>query len=171
MERSRASCTGSRPPTPDDGRYIVGSRDREQFTKGGSRRSRLATITTSCGCVGMSNGIHCVRLSSTEQRTGCGQAFRGAKSTNRRSWLHGRSVAHPGWTALVDQPQTEAEERAFKEAVARGQPFGDEDWCRAVKAGMGVLRSGVRGRRSNASRRVSSINDSRPPCSELIART
>jgi len=57
-----------------------------------------------------------------------------------------------GWTALVDQPQTEAEVMAFKEAVARGQPFGKEDWCRAVKKELGVLRSGVRGRRSKLAR-------------------
>jgi len=57
-----------------------------------------------------------------------------------------------GWPGLVDQPQTEAEERAFKEAVAHGQPFGEEDWCRAVTKGMGVLRSGVRGRRSKCPR-------------------
>jgi len=53
-----------------------------------------------------------------------------------------------GWTSLVNQPQTEAEERAFKEAMARGQPFGQEDWCRAVKKQLGVSRDGARGRPS-----------------------
>jgi putative transposase len=55
------------------------------------------------------------------------------------------------WSSLSRRQKHESsEERAFKEAVTRGQPFGEEDWCRAVKTGMGVVRSGVRGRRSNA---------------------
>jgi len=62
------------------------------------------------------------------------------------------------WTALVQQPQTEAEERAFQDAVAHGQPFGEEDWSRAVKKRMGVLHCGDRGRRSNAARNASVLN-------------
>jgi putative transposase len=57
-----------------------------------------------------------------------------------------------GWTSLVNQVQTQAEEKAFKEAMARGQPFGSEDWCRAVQKEMGVLRRGARGRPSKAAR-------------------
>ena len=57
-----------------------------------------------------------------------------------------------GWTALVDQPQTEAEERAFREAMARGQPFGQEDWCRAIEKTLGVLRGGARGRQTKSAR-------------------
>jgi putative transposase len=52
-----------------------------------------------------------------------------------------------GWAALVNQVQTEAEEQAFREAMSRGQPFGETDWCLAVKEKMGVLRSDIRGRR------------------------
>ena len=51
-----------------------------------------------------------------------------------------------GWTALVNEPQTVAEETAFREAMARGQPFGGEEWCHAVQTRMGTIRGGVRGR-------------------------
>jgi putative transposase len=73
------------------------------------------------------------------------------RQKHQSSFLAPWPVSCPaGWPDLVDQPQTEAEESAFKEAVARGQPFGEEDWCRAVKKGMGVSRGGIRGRRQNA---------------------
>jgi putative transposase len=72
------------------------------------------------------------------------------------------------WTAFVDQPQTEAEERAFKEAMARGEPFGEEDWSRGVKTKLGLLRSGVRGRRSKHSRECP--QQMTPDPLQLIAR-
>ncbi len=70
------------------------------------------------------------------------------RQNDNSSFLSPWPVSCPaGWTSLVDQAQTEAEERAFKEAMARSQPFGEEEWCRAVKKRMGILHSGVRGRR------------------------
>jgi putative transposase len=56
-------------------------------------------------------------------------------------------ICPEGWTALLNQSHTEAEEQAFRKAMSRGQPFGKEDWCLAVKEKMGLLRSDVRGRR------------------------
>jgi putative transposase len=53
----------------------------------------------------------------------------------------------PNWLEHVNQPQTESEERAFREATARGEPFGDDSWAEAVKKRMGLLRRGLRGRR------------------------
>ena len=52
------------------------------------------------------------------------------------------------WTAHVNQAQTEAEEKAFREAMTRGEPFGNVQWCQDVKERLGILRRGVRGRRS-----------------------
>jgi putative transposase len=51
------------------------------------------------------------------------------------------------WLEHVNEPQTESEEHAFREATARGEPFGDESWAEAVKTRMGLLRRGPRGRR------------------------
>jgi putative transposase len=61
------------------------------------------------------------------------------------AWPRGLPV---DWTAHVDQPQTEAEEKAFREAMTRGEPFGDDQWCQDVKERLGIVRRGVRGRRS-----------------------
>jgi hypothetical protein len=51
------------------------------------------------------------------------------------------------WIEHVNRPQTEAEEKAFREAMARGEPFGEESWAQAVKERMGVSRRSPRGRR------------------------
>jgi putative transposase len=51
------------------------------------------------------------------------------------------------WNEHVNQPQTEAELKAFREAMARGEPFGDNSWAQAVKEKMGVSRRRMRGRR------------------------
>jgi putative transposase len=56
------------------------------------------------------------------------------------------------WSAVVDQPQTEAELTAFKEAMARGEPFGDERWRRTIDTRMGIVRRHTHGRPSNVSR-------------------
>jgi len=32
------------------------------------------------------------------------------------------------WIEFVNQPQTEAELHALRQAVAKGRPFGQEDW-------------------------------------------
>jgi putative transposase len=55
-----------------------------------------------------------------------------------------------GWIEHVNQPQTEAEEQAFREAMIRGEPFGDDSWAQAVKERMGVSRRGMRGRHTKA---------------------
>jgi putative transposase len=52
------------------------------------------------------------------------------------------------WTTHVNRPQTEDEEKAFREAMARGEPYGPNTWCEAVKERMGILRRNARGRRS-----------------------
>jgi putative transposase len=52
------------------------------------------------------------------------------------------------WIAHVNTPQTEAEEKAFREAMTRGEPFGDDPWRQAVEDRLGIRR-GIRGRRLN----------------------
>jgi putative transposase len=67
----------------------------------------------------------------------CGTAR--AKAKDRPPWLLPRSrwpVEVPrDWERWVDEPQTDAEVAALREAVQRGRPFGDEPWQRrtAVK--------------------------------------
>jgi len=66
-----------------------------------------------------------------------------------QSCLTGWPMSLPvDWAAQVNQPQTKAEETAFREAMTRGEPFGDDQWCQDVKKRFGIVRRGVRGRRS-----------------------
>jgi hypothetical protein len=52
------------------------------------------------------------------------------------------------WVEHVNQPQTEAEVKVFREAMAKSEPFGDNDWARALKEKLGLSRRGLRGRRT-----------------------
>ncbi|HEU4686946.1 MAG TPA: transposase [Vicinamibacterales bacterium] len=54
------------------------------------------------------------------------------------------------WVEQVNQPQTEAELKAFREAMARSEPFGDNAWTKAVKERLGVSNCARRGRRMKA---------------------
>ena len=57
-------------------------------------------------------------------------------------------VARPDdWSTLVDSPQTRAEIDAFHRAVRRCEPFGSEEWCRALKARLNEAPPRRRGRR------------------------
>jgi len=67
------------------------------------------------------------------------------------SFLSGWPISCPaGWTALVNQAQTIAEETALREAMARGQPFGAADWCRTVQKETGAFLNGRKGRPAKA---------------------
>jgi putative transposase len=43
-----------------------------------------------------------------------------------------------GWTAQVNQPQTEAELQAIRRCVQRGQPLGDERWTERMVRRLGL---------------------------------
>ncbi len=48
-------------------------------------------------------------------------------------------VAYPKrWRTLVNKPQTEAEVDAIRRSVARGQPYGSEDWVRRTAKQLGL---------------------------------
>jgi len=48
-------------------------------------------------------------------------------------------VAYPkDWCKLVNEPQTEAEVDAIRRCVARGQPYGGEDWVRRTAEQLGL---------------------------------
>ena len=48
-------------------------------------------------------------------------------------------VAYPkGWCKLVNEPQTEAELEAIRRCVARGQPYGGEQWVRRTAEQLGL---------------------------------
>jgi putative transposase len=69
------------------------------------------------------------------------------------SFLSAWPVGGPvDWIAYVNQPQTETEEEAFRKAMARGEPFGDEAWCQAINERLGIPPRGSRGRRSKVLR-------------------
>jgi putative transposase len=42
------------------------------------------------------------------------------------------------WRKLVNKPQTEAEVQAIRRCVARGQPYGGEDWVRRTAEQLGL---------------------------------
>ena len=43
-----------------------------------------------------------------------------------------------GWSRLVDEPQTAAEQDAIRQCVRRSRPFGDEDWARKTADKLGL---------------------------------
>jgi putative transposase len=48
-------------------------------------------------------------------------------------------VPYPrGWCKLVNKPQAEAEVEAIRRCVARGQPYGSEDWVRRTAEQLGL---------------------------------
>jgi putative transposase len=48
-------------------------------------------------------------------------------------------VPYPrGWRKLVNEPQTEAEVDAIRRCLARGQPYGCEDWVRRTAEKLGL---------------------------------
>lgn len=51
----------------------------------------------------------------------------------------------PNWTAWVNQPQTQAELDAIRQCVARGRPYGADEWATKTAAQLG-LESTLRGR-------------------------
>jgi putative transposase len=56
---------------------------------------------------------------------------RSAGTSDERQLLSEWPVAYPkNWRTLVNKPQTEPEINAIRRSVARGQPYGSEDWVR-----------------------------------------
>ncbi len=55
------------------------------------------------------------------------------------TWLANWPVCRPGnWIPSVNAPQTAAELDAFRSAVRKGEPFGEESWRGAVSAMLGL---------------------------------
>jgi putative transposase len=72
-------------------------------------------------------------------------AERGAPSTDitLAEW----PVPRPeDWVAHVNTPQTPAELEAFRRAMRRGEPFGDEEWQSRMSIALGLHRPGGPGR-------------------------
>jgi putative transposase len=60
-------------------------------------------------------------------------------TVDQRQLLSDWPLACPkGWCKLVNQPQTEAELEAIRRCVARGQPYGGEDWVRRTAEQLGL---------------------------------
>ena len=60
----------------------------------------------------------------------------------------------PDWTQLVNEPQTEVELAAIRGCVARGQPYGTQDWVSQTAKQLGLeytLRAPHRPRKERAS--------------------
>jgi putative transposase len=68
------------------------------------------------------------------------------------SWLSDWPGPIPSdWSALVNQPQTDAELAAIRRSVARGQPYGSDVWVRETSHELGLeatLRARGRPRKS-----------------------
>jgi putative transposase len=79
---------------------------------------------------------------------------RSSGTPEQRHLLSAWPVAYPkDWCKLVHEPQTEAEVDAIRRCVARGQPYGDEDWVRRTAEQLGLestLRAPHRPRKINA---------------------
>lgn len=68
-------------------------------------------------------------------------------AVSKPSWLSEWPLAKPvNWVAHVNGPQTDGELEAFRKAMMTGNPFGDEEWKRAVMSQIGVGPKRPRGR-------------------------
>jgi putative transposase len=57
----------------------------------------------------------------------------------QRALLSDWPIAPPrGWVRLVNEPQTQAELAAVREAVQRGRPYGEESWLHRTAARLGL---------------------------------
>jgi putative transposase len=64
---------------------------------------------------------------------------RTAGTVQQRQFLCDWPVTYPKqWRQFVNQPQTEAEVNAIRRCVARGRPFGDEQWVRRTAKRLGL---------------------------------
>lgn len=64
---------------------------------------------------------------------------RSSGTREQKQLLSAWPVAYPkGWCKLVNEPQTEAEVDAIRRSVARGQPYGGEDWVRRTAEALGL---------------------------------
>lgn len=65
----------------------------------------------------------------------------------RPKWLSTWPVTRPAdWASHVNTPQTRAELENFRDAMRKGEPFGEEEWKRVVMARMGMASRRNRGR-------------------------
>jgi len=74
------------------------------------------------------------------------------QESSATSFLSAWPVSCPvDWITYVNQPQTKPEEDAFRKAMERGEPFGDEAWRAVIKGRLGIPPRGLRGRRPRVS--------------------
>jgi putative transposase len=60
-------------------------------------------------------------------------------SGQRPEMLADWPIACPAnWLTRVNKPQSEAEEKALRRAIERGQPFGDESWVERIAEWLGL---------------------------------
>jgi putative transposase len=64
---------------------------------------------------------------------------RSSGTPEQKQLLSDWPVPYPrGWRKLVNEPQTEAEVYAIRRCLARGQPYGGEDWVRRTAEKLGL---------------------------------
>ncbi len=69
----------------------------------------------------------------------CSLACRVKKLEKTGSLLNNWPVDRPrGWRRTVNRPQHEQELERMRDCVRRGQPYGDEPWCRRTAAKLGL---------------------------------
>ena len=63
------------------------------------------------------------------------------------AWLSRWPVPEPpDWLTHVNVPQTAAELEVFRQAIVKGEPYGDEDWCHSAMIRLGAVPRRKRGR-------------------------
>jgi putative transposase len=69
----------------------------------------------------------------------------GHRCRDEASWLSDWPEGMPelsSWLPYVNEPQTEAEQEAVRQSIARGTPFGDTAWSRRTMVKLGLESTG-----------------------------
>jgi len=85
------------------------------------------------------NALRAGLVKRAESWKWCSLWRRTSGTAEQKRLLSAWPVPYPrGWCKLVNQPQTEAEVDAIRRCVARGQPYGGEEWVRRTAEQLGL---------------------------------
>ena len=88
---------------------------------------------------GERNALRAGLVERAEAWRWCSLWRRTSDTPEQKQLLSDWPVAYPkGWCKLVNEPQTEAELEAIRRCVARGQPYGGEQWVRRTAEQRGL---------------------------------
>ena len=85
------------------------------------------------------NALRAGLVDRAESWKWCSLWRRTSGTAEQKRLLSAWPVPYPrGWCKLVNKPQTEAEVDAIRRCVARGQPYGGEEWVRRTAEQLGL---------------------------------